>query len=949
MRTLNEDQRIADLLAVFQSEVSVRQASSYTDVNRASQEVLRKLLSVLFELPRLQNLDFTERPNFPALDLGDKEKRVAFQVTSDSSGTKIKSSFTKFFANDLQKDYDKVMFFFLTGRQNAYTVDLSESIPSGFAFDDKQDVLDVDGLLPLIQGSVPSQKRAILTLLEEEFGDGGLRDYAVPEETLDENRSVFVPPAEFDLALAGLNDSLLLILHGPPHVGKSSTALALLRAVQGDDSRRRILKMDAQEASKKVGRIKGESIWIDDAFGATEFDQPQAANAIRELERLAAENRVVLTSRSTIFEEARRRAKIGETNASGRCDIRLAQKGSYGPDALREILLKQLAYHARLHEEGPQAMPAQLREVITKNAAWIVSKLDFPHNIERLVFGWRAVPQGDHYVDRLIRVAREIEVAAGRWFETLDDPQRFRVILAIIFPSPTARERRSILQEVGAERINDRVLADQSGGFLKFDRELAIGHPSYGEGILNVLKERYREDAILILRLASASLEKYDLTSVSHLGFALRRIKMDEPSFGDYLPEDDISVEAYFTRFVNAYNAIIECEFSAMRVAFDPNVEGQSRVHLYLDAEGELTGWCFAPRKEDGLSVTSSAEVSRWDRGEYTSVEHEQLEVDRFAGLTWHRAPPYKRQIPEVEALRSVQKQVEKNFESKGGMILGETLLKANLMAGLASTAFPMDEIGLDRPLTSEWLREWAEPYLRMDATGEWPRDADGRRVSYKLYEYPTRINELNLDWTIAWLNGIAAAGQSITEPFLVTRDLPWDQPWKRQGVRTTSDWYSDERMLKAVRVGLTRRHEVLREVLPLAFPNLMKRAESFYLKPIEIDCVITRDIEESMARPRVAYGYRTNPDQTPGEPFRLRIYMDSPDSPPEKRAEAQDVLEQIWARDGRYNRTGLESFRVLVTLKDWIKDVNKDIQREFKDVLRHDENTLGRWNPRYV
>ena len=74
--------RIKDLMRKFVDEVKDDGKMGWTDINRESENVLAELLSEIYGHTALKNLNTSEGPNFPAIDLGDKETGIAYQITS---------------------------------------------------------------------------------------------------------------------------------------------------------------------------------------------------------------------------------------------------------------------------------------------------------------------------------------------------------------------------------------------------------------------------------------------------------------------------------------------------------------------------------------------------------------------------------------------------------------------------------------------------------------------------------------------------------------------------------------------------------------------------------------------------------------------------------------------------------------------------------------------------
>ena len=98
--------QIIALFGSLESKVRMNNSSGLTDINILSENFFCRLLNQIFDL-NLKNVNL-EKLNFPAIDLADSAKRVAFQVTSDSSKVKIKKTLKRFDDHNLSKDYDEL-------------------------------------------------------------------------------------------------------------------------------------------------------------------------------------------------------------------------------------------------------------------------------------------------------------------------------------------------------------------------------------------------------------------------------------------------------------------------------------------------------------------------------------------------------------------------------------------------------------------------------------------------------------------------------------------------------------------------------------------------------------------------------------------------------------------------------------------------------------------------
>ena len=164
--------RINELMSRFVAQVEGAVAANELDINRVSEDVLIPLFSEIYDHTDLKNLNVSERPNFPSIDLGDKKTKTAYQITSTSNSKKVKETLEKFIAHELDKTYDHLIIYVLTKKQNTYRSEFGEIIQGKFTFDKKNDILDYRDLLSKISGFPLEKTRRIANILEQHFGEG---------------------------------------------------------------------------------------------------------------------------------------------------------------------------------------------------------------------------------------------------------------------------------------------------------------------------------------------------------------------------------------------------------------------------------------------------------------------------------------------------------------------------------------------------------------------------------------------------------------------------------------------------------------------------------------------------------------------------------------------------------------------------------------------------------
>ncbi len=175
--------RINELMSRFVAQIKGATAMNRTDINRISEDVLIRLFSEIYGHTELKNLN-VEDTNTPAIDLGDKETRTAYQITSTPSSQKVKRTLEKFVAHKLYEDYDHLVIYILTEKQSRYQGrGFDEIIQGKFCFDKKNDIRDYRDLLREISGFPLDKVHRIESILEQHFGEKQENDE--PQDILD--------------------------------------------------------------------------------------------------------------------------------------------------------------------------------------------------------------------------------------------------------------------------------------------------------------------------------------------------------------------------------------------------------------------------------------------------------------------------------------------------------------------------------------------------------------------------------------------------------------------------------------------------------------------------------------------------------------------------------------------------------------------------------------------
>ena len=158
-------EKINERLVMLEREIERSGMIGLTNIHKHCEDLVKGILNITYGY-QLKNLN-EHSATFPGLDLGDVDRSVAFQVSSDKTSSKVNETLKKAVRFRYYDKFSKIRFLVLGKKQNAYTID--EEAASFFTFDRKTDLLDFDDVLKAIQGLDSGKVRQVATLVEEEL------------------------------------------------------------------------------------------------------------------------------------------------------------------------------------------------------------------------------------------------------------------------------------------------------------------------------------------------------------------------------------------------------------------------------------------------------------------------------------------------------------------------------------------------------------------------------------------------------------------------------------------------------------------------------------------------------------------------------------------------------------------------------------------------------------
>lgn len=152
---------INDCLCKVQQFVQLSNEAGFFDINKICENFYCRLLNMIYGCEFVNtNL---EHKNSTAIDLGDKNKKLCIQVTSENTPAKIRSTIEKFLKKKMYKDYNRLIFVMITGG-NKTTVKFDTK--KKFVFKNTRDIKTIADLYSDLSNLEIEKKKKILDFLK---------------------------------------------------------------------------------------------------------------------------------------------------------------------------------------------------------------------------------------------------------------------------------------------------------------------------------------------------------------------------------------------------------------------------------------------------------------------------------------------------------------------------------------------------------------------------------------------------------------------------------------------------------------------------------------------------------------------------------------------------------------------------------------------------------------
>lgn len=144
MKVKENFESIIENLSVLRYIIQYNSKRGHTDINNYAENFYMEILNKVYDW-ELKNLNSTKF-NHPGIDLGDKKKKIAVQITSTSSKAKIDHTLSKIKEHKLENHYDTLYILIITEKKN-HEIEDGHTIK----FDTTKNLIDTNDLLADIE------------------------------------------------------------------------------------------------------------------------------------------------------------------------------------------------------------------------------------------------------------------------------------------------------------------------------------------------------------------------------------------------------------------------------------------------------------------------------------------------------------------------------------------------------------------------------------------------------------------------------------------------------------------------------------------------------------------------------------------------------------------------------------------------------------------------------
>jgi len=162
-------EKIINCLNDFARYTTFSNKAGYLDPNKDAEEIYRGLLNLFFDW-NLKNLNTEKDPNYEGADLGDIEKGIAVQVTSEKDSDKVHDSIKGFKNKSLREGYNELYILMFKGKNDFPRADFAKTVDGAFIFDKSKHIIDHSDLCVKLKDAEFDYLKAIYDYLDKVVG-----------------------------------------------------------------------------------------------------------------------------------------------------------------------------------------------------------------------------------------------------------------------------------------------------------------------------------------------------------------------------------------------------------------------------------------------------------------------------------------------------------------------------------------------------------------------------------------------------------------------------------------------------------------------------------------------------------------------------------------------------------------------------------------------------------
>lgn len=165
---INTGKKLEDIVSMlnnFRSEIEALSSLGLLNINKHSENFIKRILNLVFKL-ELDNLN-DGKSNYPGLDLGDKYRSIAFQITATKTSDKVDDTLKTCLKFKHYETFSTIKVFILTSKQTSYT--LKTTTEPYFTFSSDNNIVDFDDLYKTIEHLEPIKMNALFEYLKMEL------------------------------------------------------------------------------------------------------------------------------------------------------------------------------------------------------------------------------------------------------------------------------------------------------------------------------------------------------------------------------------------------------------------------------------------------------------------------------------------------------------------------------------------------------------------------------------------------------------------------------------------------------------------------------------------------------------------------------------------------------------------------------------------------------------